>query len=100
MNGIPFTHYIIYALLAWNFIIFIVYGADKSKAKKRKRRISEKTLLLTAFFLGSVGAFFGMILFRHKTKHWKFKILLPFFVILHIAAAVAVYYFLLSPNGT
>ena len=85
-------NYIIYALLAWNLIVFIMYGADKSKAKKRKRRISEKTLLWTAFFMGSIGAFFGMILFRHKTKHWKFKILLPLFVMLHIAAAVAVYY--------
>ena len=96
MSGIPFINYIVYTLLVWKFIVFVMYGADKSKAKKRKRRISEKTLLLTAFFMGSVGAFFGMILFRHKTKHWKFKLLLPFFVVLHIAAAAAVYYFLLS----
>ena len=95
MNSI--NHYIVYAVLAaWNIIVFILYGADKSKAKNRKRRISENTLLLTAFFVGSIGAFLGMMFFRHKTKHLLFKILLPFFVILHIAVAVAVYYFLLS----
>jgi uncharacterized membrane protein YsdA (DUF1294 family) len=43
---------IIYVLLIWNLIVFLLYGADKSKAKKGKRRISEKTLLVTAFLMG------------------------------------------------
>ena len=86
-------NYIVYALIAWNLIVFIIYGADKSKSKKKKRRISEKILLTMAFFAGSVGAFFGMTLFRHKTQHWRFKILLPVFLILHIAVGIVLYYF-------
>jgi uncharacterized membrane protein YsdA (DUF1294 family) len=84
---------VIYALLAWNFIVFLLYGTDKSKAKRGKRRISEKTLLMTAFLMGGIGALVGMILFRHKTTNRKFKILLPVFAILNIAVAATVYYF-------
>ena len=91
-----YLNYLIYAIIAWNVFVFAMYGADKRKAKKGNRRISEKTLLTTAFFMGSVGAIFGMTVFRHKTKHWKFKILLPLFVIIHIAAAVAVYWFIIA----
>ena len=87
--------YIVIALLVWNLVVFVLYGADKSKAKKKKRRISEKTLLMTAFFMGSIGALFGMALLRHKTKHWKFKILVPLFVVVNIAVVVAGYYFVI-----
>lgn len=48
---------------------FILYGIDKSKAKKKKWRITENTLIGVGFFGGSVGALLGMKLFRHKTKH-------------------------------
>ena len=87
---------LIYAIIAWNVFVFAMYGVDKRKAKKGNRRISEKTLLTAAFFVGSVGAMLGMSIFRHKTKHWKFKILLPLFTLLHVAAAFAVYWLLLA----
>ena len=84
--------YIIYAVLglslAWNIIVFAMYGADKSKAKKNKRRISEKTLLVSAFFMGGIGAFLGMVILRHKTKHLQFRVLLPLFAILNIATVL------------
>jgi uncharacterized membrane protein YsdA (DUF1294 family) len=91
-----YLRYILAALLVWNVIVFVLYGADKYKAKNRKRRISEKTLLLAAFFMGSAGACFGMMLFRHKTRHLKFKLLLPLFVVLNVAAGTAVYCFLFT----
>lgn len=76
------------ALVIWLFmglITFFLYGADKRKARKGKWRIPESTLLLFSFFGGSLGAFLGMQLFRHKTQHWKFKILVPLSLVLHIA---------------
>ena len=76
--------YIVGAYIVWNFIVFLLYGIDKLKAKAGAWRIPEKTLLLCALFLGAVGAFFGMKLFRHKTKHTKFKILVPLLVILNV----------------
>ena len=88
-----YLHYIIYALIAWNLIIFLLYGLDKRKAKNRKRRISEKALLMVAFFMGGVGAMSGMLFYRHKTQHRKFKILLPLFVLSNVIITVAGYYF-------
>ena len=81
---------VIISLLVWNLFVFILYGADKQKAKKRGRRISEKALLIPAIFMGGIGAVLGMAFFRHKTKHLKFRILLPLFALLNIAAAVTV----------
>ena len=50
----------------------IAYGADKWKAKRGKWRIPEKVLLRLSFFGGAVGGLSGMLLFRHKTRHWYF----------------------------
>ena len=78
--------YVAIALAAWNLIVFCVYGLDKYKAKKDKWRIPEKTLLLLAFFFGGLGAFLGMRVFRHKTKHRLFTIGVPVCLLLNIAA--------------
>ena len=75
-------------LVAVNLVSFTLYGLDKLKAKKGLWRIRESTLLLIAALGGSVGALLGMEVFRHKTKHWQFKVLVPVFFILHIALAV------------
>ena len=75
------------ALLLVNIVAFAAYGIDKRKAQKGKWRIPESTLLLLAFFGGAPGALMGMRAFRHKTKHRKFKILVPLFLVLQIALA-------------
>ena len=79
---------LIVALLLMNLLAFVLYGVDKAKAKRGAWRIPEATLLLVAFLGGSLGALLGMELFRHKTKHAKFKILVPLFLILHIVLGV------------
>ena len=79
---------ILLLLVAVNLVSFTLYGLDKLKAKKGLWRIKESTLLLIAALGGSVGALLGMEVFRHKTKHWQFKVLVPVFFILHIALAV------------
>lgn len=78
-------------LVLINIIAFCFYGVDKRKAKKGAWRIPEATLILLAFIGGSVGALLGMLAFHHKTKHPKFYILVPLFLLLHIAAAIYVY---------
>ena len=75
-------------LAAVNLVSFGLYGLDKLKAKKGLWRIRESTLLLVAVLGGSLGALLGMELFRHKTKHWQFKVLVLVFLILHIALGV------------
>ena len=64
--------YFWYYLIFINLFAFCTYGIDKWKAKKGAWRVPEKTLLILALIGGSAGAWFGMQIFRHKTKHrWK-----------------------------
>lgn len=56
---------------------FFSMGLDKRKAKKHKYRTRERTLLLIAAFGGSIGSYFGMKYFHHKTLHKKFTIGIP-----------------------
>lgn len=71
-----------------NLIAFTVYGADKRRAKKDRRRVPEKTLFLLAIIGGSLGAFLGMRLFHHKTRHWYFVWGIPAIMALQIALGV------------
>ena len=64
--------YIIIYLAAMSVVTFILFGADKHKAKAHKWRIPEKTLLGLSLLGGFAGGFLGMEFFRHKTKHWYF----------------------------
>ena len=72
--------FIIY-LLVMNLAAFMVYGLDKWKARCGKWRISEAVLLLFAAVGGALGSFMAMKMFRHKTKHFKFTIFVPIFLI-------------------
>ena len=67
-----------------NAVAFFMYGADKYFAKKDMWRISEKALLGVAAIGGAFGAFFGMEIFRHKTKHAKFRIFVPVLMAVHL----------------
>ena len=79
------------AILLISFITFCMYGIDKWKAKHGSWRISEKALLLSAFFFGGIGAFLGMRIFHHKTKHWYFAVFVPLFMILQLALIASVF---------
>ena len=83
--------YILYYLIAINIITFLIYGIDKLKAKKGKWRIPESTLLLLAIICGSIGAWFGIKVWHHKTLHKKFKYGIPLIVITHIAITVYIF---------
>ena len=83
------TKLLICALFIMSVVSFIMYGIDKRKARLGKWRISEKALLLSALCMGGPGAFLGMQLFRHKTKHLHFKLLVPLFCIINIAIIIA-----------
>ena len=81
--------YLIVYLAAINLLTFCVYGADKRRAKiPGARRVPEKTLLALALLLGSPGALLGMLVFRHKTRHWYFRFGIPAILLAQAAAAV------------
>ncbi|WP_342432536.1 DUF1294 domain-containing protein [Neobacillus sp. FSL H8-0543] len=79
--------------LIMNIIGLLVMKVDKSRAIKRQYRISERTLWLVALFGGAVGTTAGMRLYRHKTKHFSFKVGFP---LLAIAEIVLFSYFLVE----
>lgn len=79
---------LVYLLIIANIFAFILYGVDKSKAKKGERRISEKTLIFFAAIGGAVGAFAGMLAFRHKTRKNKFRFWVPFFLAVQLVLFV------------
>ena len=82
--------FILIYLIVINIIAFAMMGIDKRKAIKRRWRIPEKSLFLSAILGGSIGAIAGMQLFRHKTKHTKFVIGMPAILILQIVIIVAI----------
>ena len=72
-------------LLIINLVAFVCYGVDKLMAKRNTPRISELALLLLALAGGSVGAWLGMQVWRHKTKHAKFRWGVPMILLLQVA---------------
>lgn len=75
---------LVYWLILVNLAAFILYGMDKSYAKKGARRIPERTLLFWAWIGGSIGAFLGMRLFHHKTLKPKFAVTVPLLMVLEL----------------
>lgn len=88
---------LLYYFVCVNVLTFLVYGIDKwrstsgrllptgrKKARQGKWRISEATLLLLAVIGGSIGAWLGMRVWRHKTMHKKFKYGIPAIFMIHI----------------
>jgi uncharacterized membrane protein YsdA (DUF1294 family) len=65
-------------------ISFSFFGIDKRLARKKKTRISEKTLFLIAIVGGAFGAWIGMYFFRHKTKKWYFIVFIPLILLAQI----------------
>ncbi len=89
----PLGLLIVYLVLI-NLITLLVYGSDKRRARRGKRRISEKTLFALAAVGGSIGAIAGMYLFRHKTRHWTFRFGLPAILLLQVLLAALGRYYL------
>ena len=72
-------------LILINLFGLVLYGVDKAKSKhKGSRRIPERVLLWVARLGGGVGCWMGMMLFRHKTKHTRFMILVPLWTFLWV----------------
>lgn len=67
-------------------------GEDKRRARKGKYRIAEKHLFLAAALGGAPGGTFGMYAFRHKTRHWRFRLGFPLLAFLWLLIAWGSFY--------
>ncbi|MFR6661702.1 MAG: DUF1294 domain-containing protein [Gemmiger sp.] len=72
-----------------NILAFCLMGIDKHRARTRQWRIPERVLFGAALLGGSAGAWAGMYLFHHKTRHWYFVVGMP--SILAVQAAAVIY---------
>lgn len=79
-------------LIAVNLWAFALMWVDKRRSKRKgARRIRERTLFLSALLGGGLGAFLGMWVFRHKTRHWYFVLGIPVIAIAEAAAGLWLY---------
>ncbi len=88
--------YLFLYLLLINALGFMLMLIDKHKARKKKWRISEATLMGVAALGGSIGSLMGMYTFRHKTLHKKFTIGIPAILIAQLLLAGAIVYLLIK----
>lgn len=76
--------FLISYLLFINLLSSAFIFHDKRAAKLNKQRIRERTLFILAILGGSLGIFFSMLIFHHKTRKLKFMIGIPFILILQL----------------
>ena len=77
-------------LVVLNVLALVLMGVDKRRAKRHAWRIPEATFFAVALLGGSAGAWAGMYLFRHKTRHLKFTLGIPLILAAQCIAAVLV----------
>ncbi len=77
-----------------SLIAVIACISDKHRAKKKKSRISEKTLFIISFLGGSAAMYITMKAIRHKTLHKRFMIGIPLILLLQIAAICYLQFYL------
>ncbi len=81
-------------LLIINIISFLIFGWDKVQARRKRWRVAERTLFLSVILGGGLGGVAGMKVWRHKTKKWYFKFGVPRLMILQVAAALYISFFM------
>lgn len=75
--------YLIY-LAVVSLATFVIFAYDKAMSKRNGTRVMERRLLMLSLVGGAIGGIIAMRLFRHKTRHLKFVILLPLFALCHL----------------
>lgn len=83
MNDLIIKFIVIYFIII-NIAGLLIFYIDKKRAIKGKYRISEKSLFTVALLGGSLGAYFSMRKFRHKTKHWYFAYGIPCIIFIQV----------------
>ena len=75
-------------LVIINAAALLMMAEDKRRAKRHQWRVPEAALFGAALLGGSAGAWAGMYLFHHKTKHWYFVVGMPLILAAQLAAGV------------
>ncbi len=90
---------IVVFFLAMNLLAFFLMFWDKLKSRKdNSQRISEGMLFFLATAFGSLGVYFGMFVFRHKTQKWYFIVGIPLLIIQNSVFLYLVYNYISGVN--
>ncbi len=89
LNSSTETLVVLIYLAAISIISVIACAVDKSNARRKKSRVSEKTLFALSVCGGALAMYITMRNIRHKTKHKRFMIGLP--IIIFLQAAVILF---------
>lgn len=73
-----------------NLIAVIVTVHDKNAAIRSSRRVSERTLLLTAALGGGPAMYLTMLFISHKTRKRRFMLGIPLIILFETAAVLLV----------
>ena len=85
------------ALAILNLVSFCLMAYDKHCAQAGKWRVPEKVLFIAAACFGGLGGVLGMVICRHKTRHWYFRLFFPVLLVIQIVLLVLGYGRLLNP---
>lgn len=85
-SHLPLTYVVTVSVFSAFFCII-----DKINAKKRKRRVSEKNLLILSAIGGSLAMFITMLLIRHKVTKVKFMLGIPAIITIQLLIAYAMF---------
>lgn len=75
-------------IIPMSIICFLLFGYDKMQARVDGRRIPEKVLLGLGILGGAVGGLLGMQVFRHKTRHAYFWVVLGAAAVLQVGYVI------------
>ena len=87
----PAVTYLLVLMAVMSVFLFAMMGIDKGKARRGRWRIPEKTLFVFALLGGAPGGTAGMFLFRHKTRHWYFRLGFPLLAAAQLALLAWLY---------
>lgn len=83
----PYVSVLLIYFAVISLVSLVVTCHDKRAARRHRRRVPERTLLLLAALGGSVVMYITMHLIRHKTQKAKFMVGIPAILIGELLAA-------------
>ncbi|MEX1025281.1 MAG: DUF1294 domain-containing protein [Planctomycetota bacterium] len=82
----PAAGSLVAALAAANLACAALYGWDKARAARGRRRVAERTLLWTSLPGTAPGAWCAVFLFRHKNRKAGYLVRLALVTLVQLAA--------------
>lgn len=79
--------------VALNILSFFLIKTDKKRAIDHRWRVPERIIFILAFAGGAIGTYLGMIIFRHKTRHYLFTRGITVLIVLNVFIFYFIFYY-------